>query len=370
MSQLLARLSNLPENVLDDEEAGRLVGGARLVVAMRAVRAKLEKGLVDFLTNNKRDIDALPPDQVADVLTFFSIPDDRKSQKTVNVDLEVSLTIVEPSRIRLLGEGEEGPASQNEGMVQSANRPSADAISDFEADLLKNRGTITGVIIDPDTREIIGYRTLHADGISTLVDREGDFVVAVGVPLGVESEGLGPGDYVPSPGGVAKGVGKAAAGVAGKLIVKGALKKGVASGGKFTLGAIAKMRNVSRALSSKGIKGFAAGGIKRLVGKTGASAFGRVSFVGLVRNRPLQELTHKEIYNAFRTTAYRLSNHAIKRLKDGRTRALGVGTLADLEQLLNKGIIHESKDLVSIQYGSLEAIVNAATGIVVTISPL
>lgn len=250
MYELLTRLSKLPENVLDDEESGGFVGGPRLVTAMRAVKAKMQKDIVFFLPNNKRGIEALPPDQAADILSFLSVPDEQKSQKTVNTDLEVDITIVAPSNIRLPGE-QRGELRQDEAMVHSESESSPEAISEFEESLLNNRSIITGVILDPDTREIIGYRTAYADGISTLVDREGKFVVQAGISLGVESEGLGPFDYAPSPIGVAKGVGKAAAGVTGKLIVKGVLKKGVASGGKVTLGAIVKMRGVARAIAKK-----------------------------------------------------------------------------------------------------------------------
>jgi len=88
-----------------------------------------------------------------------------------------------------------------------------------------------------------------------LVDPEGNFAVDAGVAVGVESEGLGPLDYVPTP----SGAGKGAAGVGAKLLVKGALKKGAASGGKVTLGAILKMRNVAKAVAQRMISPTAEG---------------------------------------------------------------------------------------------------------------
>jgi hypothetical protein len=249
MYDLLNRLSELTENILDDEEAGGFVGGGRLVTAMRAVKAKMQRE-IDFLTNNRSNIQALPPDQAADILRFLAVPDERKSEKTINTDQEIDITIVAPSNIRLPGE-QRGGSQQDEGMIRSESESSPDAISEFEESLLDDRSIITGVVLDPDTREIIGYRTFYAEGISRLVDREGQFVVDAGTPIGVESEGLGPLDYLPTPGGIAKGAGKAAAGVAGRVIVKGALKKGVASGGKVTLGAIVKMRSTARAIAKK-----------------------------------------------------------------------------------------------------------------------
>lgn len=249
MYDLLPSLSKLPENILDDEEAGGHVGGPRLVTAMRAVKSKMQKE-IDFLANNKRAIEALPPDQAANILSFIlSVTDEKKSEKAINTDLEVDITIVSPSDIRLLGE--ESAGLQDEGLSHSEDQSLLDAISEFEEMLLSDRSVITGVILDPETRKILGYRTSKADGISRLVDREGKFIVDAGTPLGLESEGLGPGDYVPSPSGIVKGVGKAAAGVAGKLIVKGALKKGVASGGKVTLGAIVRMRSTASAIAKK-----------------------------------------------------------------------------------------------------------------------
>jgi hypothetical protein len=252
MYELLTQLSKLPENVLDDETAGGLVGGPRLVTAMRAVKAKLQKNL-DFLTTNRRDIQALPPDQSTDILNFLSISDETKSQKTVNTDLLVDITIVAPSNIRLPGELKTGGELQSEGLIQSDSQSSPDAISEFEEALLDNRGMITGVVLDPETQEIIGYRTLYADGISRLVDREGEFVVDAGTPLGLETPVVDPIDFVPNPAGLAKGIAKAGAGIAGKLIVKGALKKGVASGGKVTLGAIVKMRSAAKAIAKKAL---------------------------------------------------------------------------------------------------------------------
>jgi hypothetical protein len=81
MSALLIELIKLPETVLDDEEEGQLVGGPRLVVAMQAVRAKLQLGLTDFLQSSRAALQALPPDQSVDILKFLAAPAETKSQK-------------------------------------------------------------------------------------------------------------------------------------------------------------------------------------------------------------------------------------------------------------------------------------------------
>lgn len=244
MYDLLPRLARLGEQVLRDEEAGGLVGGPRLVLAMQTVRAKMQRDL-EFLLREKNRVETLPRDQIADIVNFLWGPSVGTSIALVNTDLEMEPIIAPPASVRLPGE----PAHAGDGGIVVDDESGPQGISDFEEDLPENRNRISGVVLDPETREIIGYRTFHADGISRLVDREGNFVVDAGVAIGVESEGLGPLDYVPTP----SGVGKGAAGVAAKLLVKGALKKGTATGGKVTLGVILKMRSVAKAVAKKAI---------------------------------------------------------------------------------------------------------------------
>jgi hypothetical protein len=102
----------------------------------------------------------------------------------------------------------------------------------------------------------------------------------------------------------------------------------------------------------------------------GARAFGRTSFRGLVQNRKLAELTGSEIANAFVGSGFTVSSHAISRLKDPRTAALGVENLNDVARLLNRGkVVNAGGGDVAIQLGRLEAIVNPETRVIETIRP-
>jgi RHS repeat-associated protein len=97
-------------------------------------------------------------------------------------------------------------------------------------------------------------------------------------------------------------------------------------------------------------------------------------FTGLVQNRPLRELTHNEIYNAFRGTGFTPSSHAIYRLKDQRTFDLGIRTLNDYAHSLNAGVRNGNISLqrdgtISVTHGRFETIVNPRTSIIVTIKP-
>ena len=74
MYELLPRLTKLPMFVLLDEQAGGFVGGPRLIIAMRASKAKIDHGIVEFLANNKSGIEALPPDQAANIFSFIAEP--------------------------------------------------------------------------------------------------------------------------------------------------------------------------------------------------------------------------------------------------------------------------------------------------------
>ncbi len=89
------------------------------------------------------------------------------------------------------------------------------------------------------------------------------------------------------------------------------------------------------------------------------------------RTRPFaRELTHAEIYNAFRHTPLTPSNHAILRLKDVRTWELGMETLNDFARHVNHGIIEDAgRGLMSIEHGRFATIVNPKTRIIVTLTP-
>jgi hypothetical protein len=82
MYALLQRLSALDAGVLADEEAGALVGGPRLVTAMRAARARRDRD-PEFTVNNRQAIQALPADQAADIVRFLAEPEPRTNQAAV-----------------------------------------------------------------------------------------------------------------------------------------------------------------------------------------------------------------------------------------------------------------------------------------------
>ena len=80
---------------------------------------------------------------------------------------------------------------------------------------------ITGVILDPETEEVIGYYHNLGGGVWRAVDREGG-IVEGGEP-GVEAPLLDPIDFIPTPGAVVKGaavVGKISLKVFGKFTAK------------------------------------------------------------------------------------------------------------------------------------------------------
>ncbi len=59
------------------------------------------------------------------------------------------------------------------------------------------------------------------------------------------------------------------------------------------------------------------------------------------------------------------------RFKDIRTYNLGVRSLNDFAQIINNDVINDSgRGLISISYGSFEAIVNPRTFIIVTFKPI
>ncbi|MGE5603662.1 MAG: hypothetical protein ACM30E_11465, partial [Nitrososphaerales archaeon] len=112
------------------------------------------------------------------------------------------------------------------------------------------------------------------------------------------------------------------------------------------------------------------GNLARLIGRPARRIFGEVEFRGLVQNRPLRELTHHEIYDAFRTTGFTPSNHTIMRLKDIRTANLGVNTLNDVARYMNRGIIQEAGNgLIAIEHQGMQMIVNPETRVLVTFRP-
>lgn len=85
----------------------------------------------------------------------------------------------------------------------------------------------------------------------------------------------------------------------------------------------------------------------------------------------MSDLTHNQLVRAFENTPYTLTDHAIVRLRDSRTAALGAETLNDIANLLNRGEVRNAGGGdVAIQLGRLEAIVNPVTKEIDTIRPI
>jgi len=120
----------------------------------------------------------------------------------------------------------------------------------------------------------------------------------------------------------------------------------------------------SPGLAKLGIMG-AMGLSARAMGRTGRSVFGETRFTGLVQNRQMSELTQTQIRNAFRSTPFAPTDHAISRMQNQRTQNLGVRTLNNLANTLNKGVVGPARDgRVSISRDGIQAIVDKSNMIV------
>jgi filamentous hemagglutinin len=96
----------------------------------------------------------------------------------------------------------------------------------------------------------------------------------------------------------------------------------------------------------------------------------KIDIPGLVQNRPLRELTHNEIVNAFKKSGFTLSGHAVKRLKDIRTKAMGFDTLNDIKKVFNRGTKFDAgRGDVGYSYGGMEVIINPKTNNIITFRP-
>uniref|UniRef100_UPI00249A5C42 hemagglutinin repeat-containing protein n=1 Tax=Pseudomonas sp. PS01296 TaxID=2991432 RepID=UPI00249A5C42 len=96
----------------------------------------------------------------------------------------------------------------------------------------------------------------------------------------------------------------------------------------------------------------------------------RVELKGLAQNRPLQDLTHQELLGIFGTAGIDLSNHAITRLKDSRTKNIGFETPNDIAKIFNDGTKFDAGNgAVGYGYKGLEVIINPVTKKIVTFRP-
>ncbi|MCX8960518.1 hypothetical protein EHW64_04880 [Erwinia psidii] len=104
--------------------------------------------------------------------------------------------------------------------------------------------------------------------------------------------------------------------------------------------------------------------------KTGCGVIGEVKPRGLAQNRSLMELTHAEIVQTFKGSDIELSNHAIARLKDVRTKKPGFETPNDIASIFNKGnVFNTGRGDIGFSHNGLEAIVNPNANRIVTFRP-
>lgn len=102
--------------------------------------------------------------------------------------------------------------------------------------------------------------------------------------------------------------------------------------------------------------------------------FGRIAFIGLIGNRPLAQLGHQQIRNAFAKIGLREAHnaHFIKRLIE-RGPQFGIRTLNDFARAMNNGVARTGaqKGTTEIVFpnGRAAAVINAS-GELVTLLPL
>jgi hypothetical protein len=100
-------------------------------------------------------------------------------------------------------------------------------------------------------------------------------------------------------------------------------------------------------------------------------SFKPIHFRGIMQNRKLKTLTHNQIYNAFEDVGLKMSNHAIERINDPRTRSHGFNTLNDIKSIFNKGQkFIDEKSNVAFYYKGVMALVDPNTKRVITITPV
>lgn len=246
MESLLEVLETLPRWALLDEETARVVGGPRLVLAMRAVRARREHDIVGFVGPNSQALrTSIPPDQFTAIFVFLSKPSERDAEN-VNYDARVRILEVKAHGLLLRG--------QENGENRSLEPDQKEQISEFEARILRDRSLISSAILDPDSGEIIGYRVPVGDGLRRIVDRNGGIVFQS--EIGLEPPALDPIDFADPT--LLKAVGKAAISVGSKVIAKAAAKLAVTQGAKeaatLPFLSIVRLRRVSRTLRKFGKK--------------------------------------------------------------------------------------------------------------------
>ncbi|MCX2679367.1 hypothetical protein OOZ15_05375 [Galbibacter sp. EGI 63066] len=128
--------------------------------------------------------------------------------------------------------------------------------------------------------------------------------------------------------------------------------------------------NVDAEGTVTGIKPLGGLGAMGLLGGLGSSG-NLLKFKGLVQNLSLRSLTHHQLVKAFKGTGLSLSGHAITRLKDIRLQNLGVRTLNDFKQIINKGSKFDAGGgAIGFSHKRVEVIINPQTKVIVTIRPV
>ncbi len=160
-----------------------------------------------------------------------------------------NLVIVPPSTLPWLSGPGSGKATDE---LEISVEPPPGLLTEFEERIRADPSIIIGVVLDPDDpSQVIGYKLNKIAGITELVDREGNMVWMR--EIGIEQPLIDPIDFIPTPGTVGK-IGKAGVGVAGKALVKQLGKKAAVEGTEVSMGAIIRMRGVSKALFSRLIR--------------------------------------------------------------------------------------------------------------------
>ncbi|SCF68961.1 MULTISPECIES: hypothetical protein [unclassified Streptomyces] len=108
---------------------------------MQTVRAKMQRDR-EFLLREKKRVETLPRDQIADIVNFLWGPNVGTSTALVNTDLEMDPIIAPPASVRLPGEA----ARTGDGGITVDDESGPQGISDFEEDLPENRSGISGVV--------------------------------------------------------------------------------------------------------------------------------------------------------------------------------------------------------------------------------
>ena len=90
----------------------------------------------------------------------------------------------------------------------------------------------------------------------------------------------------------------------------------------------------------------------------------------IFKNKLLRELTHQQLVKVFKDTGFKLSNHAIKRLKDQRLYNLGFRTPRDIQSIWEKGYyFDEGNGVAGYSYKGVELLFDKITKTIITIRP-